>query len=291
MPIKKKKIVEKVVAFEGEQDFIVSSNSPDYISAGEVLFVGATGVPSRGTPVFQIPDWNSLDCAMLGQSISQLENYINTYKDSIDAASLTIYQSELLKAKGLYTAKCPVSAPTTTPCDATIDQINVNVQGTTATISAIIKSSKSPITNQVRYSLDGNDAITTNSTFQLTNLSSGSHSITIAALCSDGGTSPKQTKSFTIDSPVSITPNAPKTIDPNVLSLLNTSNVSPTPTTTVTSTTTFVPPFAGGGFGGVFGGGGSESETQTVKKDQFPWLLVILITGGLFLLTRKRKKD
>lgn len=277
MPIKKKKIVEKVVAFEGEQDFIVSSNKPEYISAGEVLFVNVIGTsgdatPTRGDVVNQTRPTNIVTDASPTSSQSTTTTTTQTSTGSVSQTN----------------------TPSLVPCDAVIDQFNISVSGSTATISTTIRSNTSPTSGQVRYSLDGGDAVTTSSTFQLTNLSAGSHSISVAAVCNDGSTSGKQVKTFNIPATIE-RPSTPRVVDPSLVDQLQ-PPVAPTPTTpttTVTSTTTFIPPFGGGGFGGGFGGGGggSTETTETKKKDEFPLLLVLLIAGGLFLITRKRKKN
>jgi len=262
MPIKKKKIVEKVVAFEGEQDFIVNANKPEYISAGDILFVEANGLRDTATPSDLIPTNTS------GSSVIR--------QDTIQSPTTVTQQDTTPPASNLPKV-----------CDATIDQFNISVSGNTATISTTIKQGVSPTYNEVRYSLDGGDAVTTTSTFLLTNLSAGSHSISVAAVCSDGGTSGKLTKSFNIPATIE-KPSTPRGVDPSLIDQLKPPAI-PTPTTTVTSTTTFIPPFGGGGFGG--GGGGSTETTETKKKNEFPLLLVLIIAGTLFLLTKKKKKD
>lgn len=61
--------------------------------------------------------------------------------------------------------------------------------------------------------------------------------------------------------------------------------------TTVTSTTTFTPTFGGGGFGASpsGGGGGGEQAVEEPKKKDYSWLWLLLIAGGIYLATRKKK--
>jgi len=278
MPIKKKKIVEKVVAFEGEQDFIVNSNKPDYISSGEVLFVQADGTTtntegirptitgetpptsassgslsggstaSGGTtpqsptvPSYIVPDWTSLDCNALTTSIGQLETYISTYSASISPSDLTNYQSELSKANSLKSTKCDFGGNTTPIPTYTIPDW--------ATLSC--DSLKAEISKLQSWLSQNENAV-------------GFRNATRYKSEIDKANSLYQTK-------CAVTPTQPIA----------------QPTTTVTSTTTFMPPFPM--FGG--GGGGSSDTTTTVeKKSGFPYLLLILIAGGLFLITRKDKK-
>ena len=69
---------------------------------------------------------------------------------------------------------------------------------------------------------------------------------------------------------------------------------TPTPTgggTTVTNNTTFTPTFGGGGFGSApsgGGGGGDEAKKEPKKKD-YSWLWLLLIVGGIYIATRKKK--
>jgi hypothetical protein len=96
-------------------------------------------------------------------------------------------------------------------CDSIIEQLNVSVSGNQATVNAIVKQGtirySSPITGQISYSLDGAAPVLANSTFQLNNLSVGSHTITAAAVCSDGVSLLTQTKTFTV-APAPVTPPA-----------------------------------------------------------------------------------
>ena len=68
---------------------------------------------------------------------------------------------------------------------------------------------------------------------------------------------------------------------------------TPTPTgggTIIKTETTFTPTFGGGGFGSSpSGGGGGDEVKEEPKKKDYSWLWLLLIVGGIYIATRKKK--
>lgn len=272
MPIHKKKIVEKVVAFEGEQDFIINPNKPDYISAGEVLYVeaqgtqisgGATGSgvvgdsPTGGTGTPQsvsylIPDWNSLDCTALNTAIGDLSSWLSTNTANIPPAEVTYYNSELSKARSTFRTKCTnIPPPTPPPSDQTTypkfsipnwgsltcDQIKLKV----AELEKFIKDYDAKF-------------ITLDRLLYEEQLAKGKE---------------QQNKTCAVQQP------------------------APTPTPAPTTNVIIPPVFFGGGGGGL---GRQPEETITTtttttekKNGKINWFLLLLIAGGIYLYLKKKK--
>jgi hypothetical protein len=61
-----------------------------------------------------------------------------------------------------------------------------------------------------------------------------------------------------------------------------------TPTTPTTGTT-FTPTFGGGNFGASPSGGGGGEQVEEPKKKNYSWLWLLLIAGGIYIATRKKK--
>jgi hypothetical protein len=270
MPIKKKKIVEKVVAFEGEQDFIVNPNKPEYISAGEVLYVealgsGQTATGTSGTGVqgdtntggspqsvsYLIPDWNGMDCPTLMTAITSLSAFISTGTANLPPAEVTYYNDELSKAKTLYRTKCTnIGTPTPQPSDqATYPKFTVP-DWNTLTCDQI----KLKVSELDKFIKDYDSKfITVDRLYYETALTNGKDQQNVKC---------------------AVAPTTP-----------------PASTTTVTTSTQIIPPprFFGGGGGGF--GGSLEEKTTVVdkKKGGINWLLLILIAGGIYLFAKKKK--
>jgi hypothetical protein len=268
MPIKKKKIVEKVVAFEGEQDFIINPNKPDYISAGEVLYVEAQGsqtaggttgtavgdTPTGGTPQsvsYLIPDWNSFDCTQLNTAIADLVAWISTNSVNLPPAEVTYYQTEVGKAKDIYKLKCTnIPPPTPKPSDqTTYPKFPVPDWGTLTCDQIKLK-----VTELEKFIKDYDAKFITMDRL----------------LYEEALTKGKEQQTIKCAVP---TPPAPTT-------------------TTVTTSTQIIPPPRFFGGGGGFGSSLNETETTTVtekKKGGINWLLLLLVAGGIYLFTKKKK--
>lgn len=293
---RKKKIVEKVIAFEGEQDFILNSKKPEFIGAGEVLYVEAAGgsitQTLTGTPepltqsATSSPTRTEVTATPTGTTTRTTTDVAVPTGTQTTTQTATATTSPTRTEVAIPTkpteprivTEVPVPTKPTEPrvvteitmCFFAIDQFNLDVSGNQAAVNVTVKAGTKvvlPSNGKVAYSLDGSAPVVTDPSFVLKNLSSGSHTLTVSAVCDDGNggiaiSSSTQTKTFTIK------PSE----------------------TTVTTTTTFVPPFRGG-FGG--GGGAAQEEEAPApekKKKSFPLLLVLLIAGGVYMFA-KRKKD
>lgn len=294
--LRKKKIVEKVIAFKGEQDFILNSKKPEYIGAGEVLYVEATGgsidrtltsTPEITQAATTSPTRTEVAPAPTGATPTRTDvaapTGTQTTTQIVQATSGTPTRTEVAiptkPTEPRVVTEVPVPTKPTEPrvrteitlCFFAIDQFNLDVSGNQAAVNVTVKAGTKvilPSNGKIAYRLDGSAPVVTDPSFVLKNLSSGSHTLTVSAVCDDGNggiaiSSDAQTKTFTIK------PSE----------------------TTVTTTTTFVPPFRGG-FGGGGGGAAQEEEAQAPekKKKSFPLLLVLLIAGGVYMFA-KRKKD
>lgn len=293
---KKRNIVEKVIAFEGEQDFILNANKPDFISAGEVLYVEAvgsttqrsatqtlTGVQDQFAPVTttQSPTAATQPAPTTGLSTPIATTTPTPTATTQPAPTRTEVAIPTKPIEPRVVTEIPVPTKPTEPrvvtevsfCFYEIDKFTVDVSGNQAAVSVTTKKITDTLqarlsgtwNGKIAYSLDGSAPIVTDASFVLKNLSAGSHTLTVSAVCDtlngvDISTA-KQTKTFT---------------------------VQPS-TTTVTTTTTLVPPFRGGFGGGGGGGAAADEPVAPVKKKQFPFLLLILIAGGIYLFAKDKK--
>jgi hypothetical protein len=258
MPVKKKKIVEKVIAFEGEQDFILNPNKPEYISAGEVLYVEAVGgqvidVPKDGTPsggevapAYLIPDWNSMDCTTLNSAIASLTSYISTNSVNLPPTEVTYYQSELAKAKTIYKQKCTAIGTVDQPSDQpTYPKFTVPVWSN-LTCDAI----KTKVAELKKFIADYDAKfITMDRLYYESALANGLD---------------EQNRKCAVPPPATPPSPAPTVVTP--------------------------PPFFFGGGGGGRGLGVAPDEGTKVetKKGGFPYLLLIALGVGVYLFTRKK---
>jgi len=302
---KRNKIVERVIGFEGEQDFILNPNKPDHVAAGEIMYVEAAGTTTERSltqtlsgvqdtlaPVITTASPTRTDVVAptagttttpTGTSTPITTTTPTTSTSTTTNVARTDVDIPTKPSEPRVVTEVPIPTKPTEPrvvteisfCGYVIDQFNLDVSGNQAAVNVSVKKSDNatvsrislPSNGKIAYRLDGSAPVVTDSSFVLKNLSSGSHTITVSAVCDDGQggvdiSTATQTKTFTI---------------------------SPS-TTTVTTTTTLTPPFRGG-FGG--GGGGGATEEPTVapveKKKQFPFLLLLLIAGGIFLYTKQKK--
>jgi hypothetical protein len=118
MPIKKKKIVEKVIAFEGEQDFILGNNKPEFISAGEVLYVDANGTNRLNPDSNELIPTNTSGSAPIRADTIQgaTDPYNLTYNTNTNVAS---------------------SGSTNVPTDSCSDYCILNTSGSVITIGSL----------------------------------------------------------------------------------------------------------------------------------------------------------
>jgi hypothetical protein len=279
---KKKKIIEKVSAFEGEQDFIVNSNKPDYIEAGEVLYVEAVGGQTdSGT----------------GQTSGEQRptDVISDSTDSITGTGgATGTDGKTGTGGATVTSGLTFSIPDWSAL--TCDQLNTQI----GLLGTFITANSSALTSTEMTFYSGE---LTKAKSQYATKCTTKPPIDIPLipddwsklLCTDIEKLITSYNTYLADTKVD---EAKKTVFRTELtkakSTYDTKCKTSTPTTTVTTTTTLTPPFGGGFFGGGGGGGATststETNTTTEKKQKFPWLIVILIAGGLYLLTRKSNK-
>jgi hypothetical protein len=268
MPIKKKKIVEKVIAFEGEQDFIINPNKPDYISGGEVLYVeaqgtqvsdgtsgGATGdAPSGGTPAsvsYVIPDWNSLDCTALNTAIAGLTSFLSTSSVNLPPTEVTYYQTELGKAKDIYKLKCTTIKP---PVEQPLDQTTYPKFSVPTWSNLTCDAIKTKVAELKKFISDYDSKfITMDRLYYESALANG--------------------------------------LDEQARKCAAPPPPPPTPTPIPTPINIIPPPrFFGGGGGGGFGAAPEETTTITTKqKSGINWVLLLLIAGGIYLATKKKQ--
>lgn len=271
MPIKKKKIVEKVIAFEGEQDFIINPNKPEYISAGEVLYVEAQGgqtsggtsggaigdAPTGGTGTPQsvsylIPEWNSFDCTALNTAIADLTGWLTTNSVNLPPAEVTYYQTELGKAKDIYKLKCTNIKP---PVEKPLEQTNYPTFTVPDWSSLTCEAIKTKVTELKKYISDYDSKFITLDRLYYESALENALS--------------EQNRKCAVTPP---TPPAP--------------SVPPTPPVNIINP----PRFFGGGGGGFGSSPEVGSSVVNVKKKQgVNWLLLLLVAGGIYLFVKKKK--
>lgn len=319
MPIKKRKIVEKVVAFEGEQDFIINPNKPDYISAGEVLYVAADAVgdsptgggitPNGGGAVippetvqYIIPDWDGMDCSSLNSAIASLTSFISGNRSKLDAENIAYYESELTKAKTIYRTKCTNVGDLTPDSPATPPTYNVPNFSTMScdTLKTELDKLKSWFSaNQGKLGIsgiqdygsaikEGNDLYAAKCQapqypkFDIPTWSSLS--------CDQLASKIKELENYLKEHRSKMIGNDVIMYDAALSNGISIQS-SKCKSTTVTTTTQIIPPprFFGGGGGG-FGAAPEEpTPLPEKKKGGINWLLLLLIAGGIYLATKKKQ--
>lgn len=265
---------EHVVPFDGEENFVVPvkggfgmSDNEDYISVARADIGDGSyknlGEISASTPTPAYQDTANMSCDALKQYQTILQGYlsqINSYDASVQQTINAEYQNVSYKIQNSCNTPVPSPDVPVPPPDLPPPPPTPDTPVPPPTFPAWSTLSCAELTANIDV-LDRK-------------MASGLFSPDAATLYNNELAKAKSEYiNKKCDIPTPPTPAAPTP-----------------PITTVTSTTTFTPTFGGGGFGSApsGGGGGGEAAPQPVKKDS-SWLWLLLIVGGIYLATKKKK--
>lgn len=282
--IKRPSKVERVIPFEGEDDFIVSDNKIDHIQKGDHMFVNVAGtdpqtvVPTTGadtisggttgqttgggvantppiiappsTPAPIYPKWDMFDCSTL---LAAKDSLIAQGAPA-DPTLAAEYNAQVQMATNLYNSKCGSNAPQTNSTEANPvfpDYTTMDCAGLQAEI------------NRINGLLNGG----TLSPAALSAYSSQINAVTAF---------------------YAVKPECHTTVNPPVVTN-NPTTTTNTGGTVISSTTTLLPAFGGGGG---FGGQLSEDASEVVEevKKNYSWLWLIALGVGIYFATKKKKQ-
>jgi hypothetical protein len=239
----------------------ITSTKP--IESTRPIDTQATTTAYNASNYFPVKDYASMSCNAITSYLSELNNVETTSWDGVNAARAQgEYNRLLTSVRNATDTACKVVLP-----QPTINEEDIVIFPDTSSMDCAALTAE---INRLQSVIDLNEVVGESAKSQYRGQITNVQNKFTSKLCgiNQGGTA----------------------------SQVNTSTPAVSTPTEVTSTTTVTPPFSpilGGGGGGGLGAEPSATNTEkeitkTVKKDN-SWLWILLLVGGIYFLTKKKK--